>query len=265
MTYIDTRVLEGVATLTLSQPGRKNALNQQMQVELDAALQALRADPAVRALVITGAGEDFCSGGDISAIEQRLDNGAEAGRARMLEQHRTFQRLLAFDRPVIAAVDGVAFGAGFSFALAADLVIASTRARFCLSFARVGLVPDLGVLHTLPRMIGLQRTRDLIYSARELSAEEAQSFGLVLEVLPPAALQARAQAIAQAMAQASPGAFSATKALLARSFELDRGALMEAEANAQGIAFSSDYVKKAMGRFLRREAPRFRWPRSDPA
>ncbi|MDD2743802.1 MAG: enoyl-CoA hydratase/isomerase family protein, partial [Rhodocyclaceae bacterium] len=235
----------------------------QMQAELDETLHLLRCDAQVRALVLTGADVDFCSGGDISAIEKRQNSGPEAGRARMLEQHRTYQALQDFDRPVVAAVDGVAFGAGFSLAMAADIVIASDRARFCLSFARVGLIPDLGLLHSLPRMIGLQRARELIYSAREFRATEAKSLGLVLEVTRPEGLLARAQLIAGALAQTSPTAFSMTKALLARSFDMDRNALMEAEASAQGIAFESDYLKESISRFMKREPTRFCWPEQE--
>ena len=260
MAYVETSEIDGVATLTLSQAGRKNALNEQMQGELDEILQRLRTDSNVRAIILNGAGGDFCSGGDISAMEQRLAFGAEAGRARMLEQQRTYKRLLDFDRPVIAAVDGVAFGAGFSYALAADIVIASTRARFCLSSAKVGLLPDLGVLHALPRLIGLQRTRELIYTARELSAEEARSIGLVLEVSSPDELHKRAQTIARSMTLASPNTFAMTKALLSRSFDIDRDAMFDAEASAQGIAFGSEYVREAVTRFMRREPLRFRWP-----
>ena len=258
MTSIQTAIADGVATLTLARPQLKNALNAQMGEELGEALASLRRDPDVRALVLTGAGGDFCSGGDISNMQGA--RGSEAAQARMSELHRVYDALLEFDRPVIATVDGVAFGAGFSLALAADFVLASQRARFCLSFARVGLLPDLGALHMLPRLIGMQRTKELVYSARELPAQEAVALGLVLEVLPAPALQARALEIAAAMAQVSPFAFAKTKQLLARSFETDRRALLGAEASAQAIALESDYTKEAVGRFMRREPARFQWP-----
>ena len=258
MTSIQTAIADGVATLTLARPQLKNALNAQMGDELGEALAALRRNPEVRALVLTGAGGDFCSGGDISNMQG--SRGSEAAQARMGELHRVYDALLEFDKPVIAAVDGVAFGAGFSLALAADFILASQRARFCLSFARVGLLPDLGALHMLPRLIGLQRTRELVYSARELPAPEALGLGLVLEVLPAHALHERALEMATALAQASPFAFARTKQLLARTFETDRRTLLGAEASAQAIALESDYTKDAVGRFMRREPARFQWP-----
>lgn len=257
MEDIRLNIEAGVATITLNRPERKNALSAAMKAELRDALEQLCTDPQVRALVLTGAGGDFCSGGDLSAIRNA---GEGDGRANMRELHRIWTALADFDRPVVAAIDGVAYGAGFSLALAADLVIASERARFCFSFARVGLVPDLGAIHTLPRVVGMQRARELLYSARELQAAEARELGFVLEVLPAERLAARAQELAAALAGSSPTAFSMTKQLLARTFELDRGALLEAEANAQTLCFGTEYVKEAAGRFLRREAPRLQWP-----
>ncbi|WDS36927.1 enoyl-CoA hydratase/isomerase family protein [Pseudoxanthomonas sp.] len=264
MTHVETSVEDGIATLSLSNPGRKNALSPIMRMELDQTLDRLGQDPQVRALMLVGAGTDFCSGGDISAMSSMADSDAERFRARMLDQHRTYRKLLEFDRPVIAAVDGVAFGAGFSLAMAADLVIASTRARFCLSFAKVGLVPDLGILYTLPRLIGMARARELIYSARELDAAQARDLGLVLEVTGAQDLMSRATQYARSMAGTSPVAFSLTKMLLARSYEMDLGTLLHAEASAQGIAFTSAHAQEAIGRFMRREPGQFQWPDSAP-
>jgi enoyl-CoA hydratase/carnithine racemase len=258
MATLQVDIHEGIATLTLSRPERKNALNTEMKQALEDAIVALRADASVRALVLTGAGGAFCSGGDLSSMQE--GRGTEAARKRMTDMHRTLDNLLDFDRPVIAAVDGVAYGAGFSLALAADLVVASPRARFCLSFARVGLVPDVGSLHLLPRLVGLQRARALAYSARELPAQEALELGLVLELHASEQLLARAQQLAKALAGASPAAFAMTKQLFARTFELDRRSLLDAEANAQAVAFGTEYFGQAVEGFMRGEKAKFHWP-----
>lgn len=126
--------------------------------------------------------------------------------------------------------------------------------------ARVGLVPDVGALHLLPRLIGLQRTRELAYSARELPAQEALALGLVLEVHPGEGLLARAQQIARALSDASPVAFAMTKQLLARTYELDRRSLLDAEANAQAVAFGTDYFGQAIDAFMRGDKAKFQWP-----
>ncbi|MDR3096454.1 MAG: enoyl-CoA hydratase/isomerase family protein [Paraburkholderia sp.] len=249
---------DGIATLTLARPERKNALNAAMLAELSEALLALRRDETVKALVLTGEGDDFCAGGDVSSMQAATD--AASVRARMLENQRPCLALASFDRPVVAAIDGAAFGAGFSLALMADFIVASERARFCLAFARVGLVPDLGMLHTLPRTIGIQRTRELIYSARELPAGEARALGLVLEVLPHDTVRARAHELARALAEQSAAGFAMTKRLLAQSFEQDLASLLDAEAGAQAIALTSPYVREAAARFVRKERPRFSWP-----
>ncbi|MCX5543808.1 enoyl-CoA hydratase/isomerase family protein [Paraburkholderia sp. CNPSo 3076] len=258
---ISTTIENGVATLTLDNAERKNALSAAALAAFADAIEALRRDDTVRALILTGAGSDFCSGGDVSAMQGPADTAAV--RRRMIESQRPCAALATFDKPVIAAVDGVAYGAGFSIALMADFIVASERARFCLAFARMGLVPDLGALHTLPRIIGTQRTRDLVYSARELAAHEAQALGIVLEVVPGDALYARAYDLALAMSAQSPHAFAMTKRLLAQTFERDFGALLDAEASAQAIALTSPYLREAAARFARKETPLFRWPRND--
>jgi 2-(1,2-epoxy-1,2-dihydrophenyl)acetyl-CoA isomerase len=260
MTTIRVSVERGVATLVLDNPARKNAFNSVMMRELDDALQTLRRDASVRALVLTGAGSDFCAGGDVSSMHSGID--AVTTRSRMVDSHRAIRALAEFDRPVIAAVDGVAYGAGFGLALLADLVVASERARFCLAFSRIGLVPDFGVVHTLPRVVGMQRARELIYSAREISGAEAFDLGLVLEVHPPERVAPRARELAEALASLSPEGFAMTKRLLARTLELDLASLLDAEANAQAIAMTTPYLRDATGRFMRKEALAFQWPKS---
>jgi enoyl-CoA hydratase/carnithine racemase len=257
---IELTIDHGLATLVMARPERKNALSAQMVVELLDTLNNLRRDPEVKALLLTGAGGDFCSGGDISSMSNAQ---ADAVRGRMVNNNRLLATLADFDRPVIAAVDGVAFGAGFSLALTADFLIASDRARFCMAFARIGLTPDLGASYTLPRIVGLQKAKEIIYSAREVHAQEALTLGIALEVHTQARFLARAEELARSMVSMSLTGFGMTKRLLARTYETDLAAQLDGEASSQAVAMSSTYVQEASQRFMRKEPPLYQWPRAN--
>lgn len=253
--------VDGVATLTLNRPQQKNALNMPMRDALREAVQQIRADRTVRAVVLRGAGTDFCSGGDIRAMNV---TEAEAGRNRMDDLHGWLSMLVDLDRPVVAAIDGVAYGAGFSLALLADFVVASPRARFCMPFMKVGLVPDCGALYTLPRVVGMARARDLVFSAREIGAEEARQIGAVFEIVPEDRLHGRAGQLARSLAAASPVAFGLAKRALNQSLGSDVRAMLEMESLGQGIAYTTTYHREAVRRFKEKEPPLFQWPVSVP-
>lgn len=260
MKTLDYRLDDGVATLTLNRPEAKNALDPSMADELGECLAAIRADESVRVLVLAGAGGAFCAGGDVKAMGQGGPRTPEQRRAGMARYTRICTELMALDRPVIAAVDGVAYGAGFSLALMCDIVLLSERARLCMVFQRIGLVPDMGAFYTLPRVVGPQRAKELIFSAREIDAAEALRLGLAMEVLPAEALAARAQAIARSFAGASPVAMSIAKRALQASLGSDLQTLLEIESSGQALASNSDYAKEAVRRFAAREPAQFRWP-----
>lgn len=260
MKTLDYRLDDGVATLTLNRPEAKNALDPTMADELGGCLAAIRADESVRVLVLAGAGGAFCAGGDVKAMGQGGPRTPEQRRAGMARYTRICTELMALDRPVIAAVDGVAYGAGFSLALMCDIVLLSERARLCMVFQRIGLVPDMGAFYTLPRVVGLQRAKELIFSAREIDAAEALRLGLAMEVVPAEALAARAQAIARSFAGASPVAMSIAKRALQASLGSDLQTLLEIESSGQALASNSDYAKEAVRRFAAREPAQFRWP-----
>ncbi|MFJ5383368.1 enoyl-CoA hydratase/isomerase family protein [Cupriavidus sp. CER94] len=250
-------IADGIATLTLNRPQNKNALNGPMRDALRDAVQQIRADRTVRAVVLRGAGTDFCSGGDIRAMNV---TAADAGRNRMDDLHGWIALLVDLDRPVVAAVDGVAYGAGFSLALLADFIVATPRARFCMPFMKVGLVPDCGALYTLPRVVGMARARDLVFSAREVGAEEARQMGAVFEIVEQDQLHARAAQLARGLAGASPTAFALTKRALNLSNGADVRTMLELESLGQGIAFTTDYHHEAVRRFKEKEPPLFQWP-----
>ncbi len=251
----------GVATLTMNRPETRNALSAEMKDAFAAVVPAIAADPGVRAVILTGAGGAFCAGGDLRGMEAvRAQMHSEAWRERMREVQPWLAQLIELDKPLIAAVHGPAFGAGFSLALAADFVLATPRARFCLSFMRVGLVPDFAAMYTLPRAVGVQRAKELMLSAREVAADEALRLGLVMEVLDEAALMPRAHQLAQSFAGASTLAVSLVKQGVGMALASDLRTLLAAEADHQALCFQTAAHRDAVRRFLDKQAPLFRFP-----
>ena len=251
---------QGVATLTLNRPQVKNAIDRTMGEELCDYLLAIRQDEEARVLVIRGAGSDFCSGGDVSAMAQ--DGQRAPAQARMdMQRYRQLTRdLHDLEKPVIACVDGVAYGAGFSLLLLADLVFVSDRARLSMAFQRVGLLPDCGALYTLPRVVGLQRAKELVFSGRVLTPTEALDMGIAMEVLPAADLPSRVTEVARSLVGASPVATAMAKRALNGSLNNDLDTMMEIEASAQALALGSEYLREAKRRFANKEAAQFQWP-----
>ena len=259
METLEYTCADGVGILTLNRPQARNALSAAMVGELDTLLGQITRDDSVRALILTGAGGAFCSGGDVRNMNA-APRSPQDWRTGMRRIHRVVRAIHGLDRPVIAAVDGVAFGAGFSLALLADIVLVSSRARFCMAFGRVGLVPDYGALYTLPRVVGLQRAKELVFSAREVGAEEARSIGLALEVHTPERLLPRALEMAQALSGASPQALSLAKDALNASLGSELDAMLQMEASGQGIAGTTEYALDAFRRFADKQPGRFQWP-----
>lgn len=250
---------EGVATLTLNRPQRKNAIDAVMREELKEVVFALPQNRNLRALIITGAGGSFSAGGDISVMGQAT-LAPEDGRNRMRHDYLSWiEALLRLEVPVIAAVDGPAFGAGFSLALTADFVLATPRSRFCLSFMRLGLVPDCAVFYTLPRIVGQQRAKELAFSARDFDAAEAQRMGIVLEVTPEGRVLERAQQMARSFATAAPTALGMTKRAFNVSMHSTLDTMLDIEAAAQAVARTTNWHTEAVQRFLNKQPAKFQW------
>ncbi len=257
--YILYSVLNSVAHIVLNRPGKRNALNLAMRTALWGAIARAEADPDVRALLIYAEGGHFCAGGDIADMRPgELD--AEAGRDRIFSATKGAQRLLEMPKPVVMAVDGCAYGAGCSLVLAADVVIATARARFALSFLRIGLIPDLCSLFTLPRVVGWARAKALLYSNREIDGIEAQQYGMVTELVEPENLHQRSREIAVAMTHLPRTAFALTKASLAKSLSVDLSAMSDAEISGQAIAYSTRYHADAAKKMLERSPLEYLWP-----
>jgi enoyl-CoA hydratase/carnithine racemase len=248
----------GVATLTLNRPAQRNALDMTMREELAQAVGAIRRDRGVRVLILGGAGGAFCAGGDIATMDSGAS--AEEARERMATLLLTVEELITLDRPVIAKIDGAAYGAGLGLALTADLILATPRARFCLSFLRLGAIPDCATLYTLPRMVGLQRAKELAFSTREFQAQEAKDMGIVFEIQAQERIDGRARELALSMAELPAAALSLTKRGFNASLNSGLHTMLDLEAASQGVARSTDYHREAARRFLEKAPQRFQWP-----
>ena len=230
-----------------------------MRDELATIVSTIARDQAIRSVIITGAGGDFCSGGDIRAMQDEVSS-SEQGRERLRGSAEWMTTLLNLDKPVITAIDGYAAGAGLSLALVGDLILASDGARFICSFGRMGLIPDYGGMYGLIRIVGQHRARELILTAREFDAAEAMAMGMLYEITSAEALMGRANELALAFAESSPAAIGLAKSMLNAAPRLDARALLEMEATGQGFCFSTEYHLDARKRFLGKEKLRFAWP-----
>ena len=252
---------EGVAIVTLNRPEVRNALDVPMRQELADLIAEIRDDDRVQAVILTGAGGVFCAGGDLRGLKEKRTSAQSY--KRIADLHVWLPSLVNLEKPVIAAVDGPAFGGGMNLALAADFVLASDNARFCQVFGRIGLVPDLAGMSLLPRLVGLQRAKELVFSGRTLRPDEAKEMGIVHSVHAPDQLQDAAFALARRFCNASTLAIGLAKNILNQSFNLDQRAMAELEAMAQALCMDSTYHKEAVQRFLDKEPALFDWDSMD--
>ncbi|HEX6680101.1 MAG TPA: enoyl-CoA hydratase-related protein [Gaiellaceae bacterium] len=253
MTEVETSRAAAVLTITLNRPDVLNALNAAMHEALGAALKEARNDD-VRAVVITGAGRGFCVGQDLN--EFRESAGDIAGRLRA-NYHPSIRAIRGLDKPVIAAVNGAAAGAGLSLACACDLRIASDEATFVPAFINIGLIPDSGGTFFISRLIGQSRALEWLGSGRRLSAEEALEWGLVSEVLEPTVLETRAGEVAAELAALPTRAIGMTKRLLDRAPTSNLDEQLEWEAQLQAAATQTDDFREGVDAFLEKRAPDF--------
>ncbi|MDF8334914.1 enoyl-CoA hydratase/isomerase family protein [Novosphingobium cyanobacteriorum] len=206
---------DGIATVTLSDPPKRNAFSKRMREELVEVFTTLNADPECRAIVLTGAGGTFCSGGDISEMEQRTQMVA---RARLVVVTDLARLLLTGAKPIVAAIEGAAMGAGLTMAAACDYVVTASDARLCFAFARVGLLPDTCAYWIVPRRVGLAKAQELFALARTFDAAEAHRIQLVNEVVEPGTALERARAVAREYAAMPPVTTAILRGVFAQGF-----------------------------------------------
>ncbi len=244
---------DGVLVLTMSYTRRRNALAVPIKQGLIRELEAAGTDASIRAVVLTGAGGHFSAGGDISGMR---GGGGMAGRARLAEMQRVVELIVHGPKPVIAAVEGHAAGAGLSLAAACDVVVASRAAIFTCAFNRVGLAPDMGAAWTLPRRMGLGAAKLLMLTGRGMDADWALRHGLVETLCEPGAALAEARTLAAEIATRAPLSNAMTKSLLARaSGTLEE--LLRAEADAQGLLYGTADHAEGKAAFGEKRSARF--------
>lgn len=261
LTY-ETR--DGIAFVTLNRPDKRNALDMTMRDELSQVVLEMRNDKSLFAAIITGAGGAFCAGGDLQGLSEDKATPAET-RRRIQNIYVWLYELVSLELPVITAVDGAAYGAGINIALAGDFILASTRARFSQVFGRIGLVPDVGGFFLLPRIVGLQKAKELIFSARSFGPEEAKEWGIVYEIYEPGDLMDEAVKLAERFRHSSRDAIGLSKNILNQSFNQDFRGLGELEAFGQAVAYDSQYHSDAVGRFLDKQPLLFNWDEAEKA
>ncbi len=248
----------GIGVITLNRPESRNALSLGMREELGQVVSYLRQELPVYALVLTATGGHFCAGGDLKALTDAPTPPAGA-RKKIEDIHVWFRDLVDLELPVIAAVDGSAYGGGLCLALTADFILCSERARFCTVFGRIGMVPDLGGFFLLPRVVGLQKAKDLVFTSRSVGADEALQIGLACEIHPHEVLLEKAMQFASRFRHASTDAIGLSKRVLNQSSHLDNVAITQLEGLAQAVCLESDYHQTAVARFLDKEPLLFNW------
>jgi 2-(1,2-epoxy-1,2-dihydrophenyl)acetyl-CoA isomerase len=253
----DLRVETGdrIATVTLDRPDALNALTVPMKKALVAAFEGFAADPDVRAVVFTGEGRAFCAGQD---LRERLDPGAAPLDVELRARYNPLVRAIrTCPKPVVAAVNGVAAGAGASLAFACDLRIAADSARFVLAFGQLGLIPDSGATWTLQRLVGPAKAMELSLLPDPLSASDAGRLGLVARVVPAVELPAAARELASRLAALSPGAVARTKQAINTAAESTFEDALELEATLQGEAGALADHAEGIAAFIDKRPPRF--------
>jgi 2-(1,2-epoxy-1,2-dihydrophenyl)acetyl-CoA isomerase len=253
-------VTDRVATLTLNRPERLNALGDTLRPELHDAILKCGADDGVGAIVITGAGRGFCSGGDVKDMSERDQAHRNSTTAEQLGPVRDRCILAMRDcaKPIIAAINGVAAGAGMNLAFACDIRIASAAAKFSQAFAKRGLTPDWGGSWFLPRIVGTAKACELIFTGDTIDAAEALRLGIVNSVVAPEALMDEARALARRIAAGPPVALQLSKRAIYRNLECDLRAGLEFETFAQGVCRGTEDAKEGVKAFMEKRAPVFR-------
>lgn len=245
-------VEDSVATITLNRPDAYNAMNNEMAADLRDAIKSAARDAKVRAVLLTGTGKAFCSGQDLKSF-----TGGSLGMHLRQIWHPIIEGLATMEKPVVAAVNGVAAGAGASLALACDIRIASDKTTFMMAFTKVGVMPDSGSTWMLPRLIGLGRALELAYLADPVPAQRALELGLFNRVVPAADLASESASLAGRLAAGATKAFGFTKRAMSKSFDLTFGESLELEAQLQSAVGKTQDAAEGVAAFVEKRSPVF--------
>lgn len=242
-----------IAIVRLNREESRNALQPAIKAGLQTHIPAIMADPSVRAVVLTGTGKAFCAGGDIRDMQER---GGPALRARLQRSHAWTDKILKGEKPVIAAVNGAAAGAGLSLAMMCDIVLSSDTAFYKAGFPGLGAVPDLALAMTLPRAIGQARARDLLLTNRRVDPPEAMAMGIVSRIIPDGKVLEEAIKLAEELADGPAVSLGLTKTMLNNAY-MHIDDFLAFEAMAQAIAFDSKEFAEGVAAFLEKRKARF--------
>ncbi|MDA1074381.1 MAG: enoyl-CoA hydratase-related protein [Proteobacteria bacterium] len=255
-------VADRVATITFNRPERLNALTQNMRGEILDALRIANADDEVRVVVFKGAGKGFCAGADLTPAKDQAHRKTASDPNSGLPRdgfQETFAKLMwDMPKPALASINGAAAGLGFGMALCCDLRIASTQGKFASAFSRISLVPEACMTFYLPRIVGLARAAEILYTGRQVWADEAMTMGLVNQVVAPDELEAAVTSMAQTLANAAPIAIQLTRRELYRGLEGTFGSQLEMELFHQKFAGRSLDAREGPQAFMQKREPDFR-------
>ena len=258
MTSYDNIILEedsGVATLFLNNPETRNPLTDGTKIEMISALDEVEKNTAIRALIITGKGKAFCAGGDIKKIG-KVPSEKEI-REIMGKSQQLLKKLLGLEKPVVAAVNGDAFGMGCNLALACDFVLASEKARFCEVFVKLGITPDFGALYFLPRLVGLGKSKEMAYLGNVVDAMEAQKIGLIARVVPQDTLMDEAIGFSKKLARRPTLAIGRAKRILNKAFDMTLSEVLEQEIKNQIYLTQTEDHAEGLRALMEKRKPDF--------
>ncbi len=247
---------EEIATITLNRPAAMNSINQEFVDDFIEVLRSIQQDNKIRAVVLTGNGKAFCAGGDLFYLVSIKD--PIAARNFITQAGQIVMQLVNIDKPIIAMVNGVAAGAGFNLALACDIIFCAKSAKFAQSFVKVGLVPDCGGMYLLPRIVGLHKAKELMYTADLIDAYTAFEIGVVNRVIEDEILKETTYQFAKRLADAAPIAIGLMKKIINRSDNLDLNDVLEFETDLQTICMQTQDHQEGVAAFKEKRAAVFK-------
>lgn len=247
---------DGIAKVTLNEPEQMNSLVQTMFDDLAAVTREIAADNEVKVAVLTGAGRAFCAGGDIKRFKEGFDN--VSGIEYVDSIHPGMLDWVNMKKPTIAMINGAAVGAGMSLSLLCDISIASDKAKLGSAFINMGLIPDVAAAYYLPRAVGVQKAKELLFTGRIVDAQEALSIGLVCQVVPHEQLEEEVMKLAKKLAASATFAIGNTKRIVNMGLDIDLSALLKLEAYMQSACLNTDDAKEAVDAFFNKRPAEFK-------
>ena len=257
MADIEYDIADGVGTIRLNRPRKKNSFTMEMIETWASIYREAQTDPSVRALVLTGSGDSFCAGADLGNLDASRDTPLERKYNLTHQVHAVTRAIQDLDKPVIAAVNGVAVGAGMDMALMTDIRLAARSARFSEGYIRLGIVPGNGACYYLPRLVGTAKALELLLTGDMVSAEEAERIGLVNHVYDDADLEKETLALARQLADGPPVAIQMIKRAVYQSARIDLATALDLVSSHMAVAQSTADAAEAYAAFREKRTPRF--------